>query len=124
MSFYKKIVTFVRNYKKYNDMKISSDTQVGEVVKMNFRTASFFQSHHIDYCCGGYQSIEDACNKAGINTDDTIKQLETVLKQQDSDTLYISSLQLDELSDYIVKNTMLMFEKTFQLFFKISIKYV
>ncbi len=84
-------------------MKISSGTQVGEVVKMNFRTASFFQSHHIDFCCGGYQSIEDACNKAGINTDDTIKQLEMVLKQQDSDTLYISSLQLDELSDYIVK---------------------
>ena len=57
-------------------MKISSGTQVGEVVKMNFRTASFFQSHHIDFCCGDNQSIEETCNKAGINTDDSVKQFD------------------------------------------------
>ena len=84
-------------------MKISSDTQVGEVVKMNFRTALFFQSNHIDFCCGGKQSIEEACQKAGIQTKEALNQLTSVLEQQDSDSLYINSLQPDELADYIVK---------------------
>ena len=85
------------------DMKIASDITVGEVVKMNFRTASFFQSYHIDYCCGGKQLLTDACNNAGVLVEDALKQLTLLLEQQDSDTLYIQNLQPDELADYIVK---------------------
>ena len=84
-------------------MRIDTNTKVGEVVKMNFRTASFFQSHQIDYCCGGSQILEEACKKAGISTEDAVKQLSLLLEQQDSGTIYISSLQPDELADYIIK---------------------
>ena len=84
-------------------MKISSDTLVGEVVKMNFKTAAFFQSHQIDFCCGGKQSIEEACNKAGIQTSEALQQLTSVLERQDTDSLYINGLQPDELADYIIK---------------------
>lgn len=84
-------------------MTITSDTMVGEVVKRNFNTASLFQANHIDYCCGGKQSISEACRVAGIEPARLIEQLEKVSERTDPDTEYINNLALDELCDYIVK---------------------
>jgi iron-sulfur cluster repair protein YtfE (RIC family) len=47
-------------------MTITSDTEVGEVVKLNFNTAPLFHANNIDYCCGGSKTISEACNEAGI----------------------------------------------------------
>lgn len=84
-------------------MNISLNTRVGEVVKLNFKTAPLFQSNNIDYCCGGSKTIAEACNEAGIESEQLIKQLENIAGQFDPDTEYINSLELDELCEYIVK---------------------
>lgn len=84
-------------------MKITSETPVGEVVKTNFKTAAMFQANKIDYCCGGSQTITEACKKAGVETDLLIGQLEEALQDSDPDTEYINNLELSELADYIVK---------------------
>jgi regulator of cell morphogenesis and NO signaling len=83
-------------------MKITSGTPVGEVVKNNFKTATLFQANRIDYCCGGKQSISEACNKAGVHTEQLISQLEKVLQESDPDTEYINNMALGALSGYIV----------------------
>lgn len=36
------------------------------------------ESHHLDYCCGGQQSLGDACRAAGLDPDEILKELETV----------------------------------------------
>jgi len=84
-------------------MNITSNTLVSEVVKLNFMTATIFQSNNIDYCCGGDKAISDACKEAGVGADQLIKQLETVVTQKDPDSEYINTLSLKELTDYIVK---------------------
>jgi regulator of cell morphogenesis and NO signaling len=84
-------------------MNISPNSFVGEVVKLNFKTAPIFQANNIDYCCGGNKAISDACKEVGINPDQLIKQLETLAAQKDPDSEYINNLGLDELCNYIVK---------------------
>ena len=84
-------------------MNISTNTPVGEVVKLNFKTAQLFQANRIDYCCGGQKTISEACSAAGIKPEPLIEQLEQMAGQTDPDSLYIDNLQLDELSDYIIK---------------------
>ena len=84
-------------------MNISLNSSVGEVVKLNFKTAPLFLANNIDYCCGGNKAISEACNEVGIDPEQLIKQLETLVAEKDPDSEYINSLGLDELTNYIVK---------------------
>jgi regulator of cell morphogenesis and NO signaling len=84
-------------------MKISPKSSVGEVVKLNFKTASVFQENNIDFCCGGDKTISEACTNVGLDTYQLIGQLETIVEQIDADSQYINDLSLEELSNYIVK---------------------
>lgn len=102
MSFYKIFISLQKNFKTVV-MKISPDASVGEVVKMNFKTASVFQKNNIDFCCGGDKTISEACTNAGLDTDQLIGQLETIAEQIDSESQYINDLSLEELSTYIIK---------------------
>jgi len=84
-------------------MNILPNSTIGEVVKLNFKTAALFKANNIDYCCGGNINIADACKEAGINPEQLIKQLEAITAQEDPDSEYINNLELDELCTYIVK---------------------
>ena len=84
-------------------MSISLDTRVGEVVKLNFKTAPLFQSNHIDYCCGGNRTLLQACQEAGVEPEQLIAQLEEITGSSDPDSEYIMSLSLDEFCGYIVR---------------------
>lgn len=83
-------------------MKITSDTLVGDVVKTNFKTATMFQANRIDYCCGGKQTISEACSKAGVSAEQLIGELEEALHTSDPDAEYINKMELGALADYIV----------------------
>lgn len=82
-------------------MKITSGTPVGEIVKTNFRAASTLQANKIDFCCGGHKSLLEACEKAGVDSEELIMQLQEVLQDSDPDTEYINSLAPGMLADYI-----------------------
>ena len=84
-------------------MKISQNTSIGELVKLNFKTASVFQDNNIDFCCGGDKTISEACKNAGLDTEELLGQLELIAEQNDADSQYINGLSLEELSNYIVK---------------------
>ena len=38
-------------------MKINSESIIGEIVAENYKAASVFKSHNIDFCCNGNRSI-------------------------------------------------------------------
>ncbi len=84
-------------------MTITLNTPVGEVVKNNFKAATLFQANKIDYCCNGHKTISEASQKAGIEAEMLVNQLEEILKDNDPDTEYINNLDLTDLADYIVK---------------------
>ncbi len=84
-------------------MEIKIDSRVGDIVKVNFKTAQIFDKNNIDFCCGGGVSLEEACKKSNTDINKLIPELEALVQLSDPDSKYINSLELDELCDYIVK---------------------
>lgn len=39
-------------------MNITDENKIGELVALNYRTASVFKKHKIDFCCKGNRSIQ------------------------------------------------------------------
>jgi len=50
-------------------------TCVGEIVARDFRTAGVFERFGIDFCCGGHQSVADACRAAAADPVDVERAL-------------------------------------------------
>ena len=84
-------------------MEVNSNTSVGDIVKMNFKTAQIFEKHNIDFCCGGGVSLREACSTANVDMNKLIPELESLVLLNDPDSKYIDGLELDELCDYIEK---------------------
>lgn len=59
---------------------INQETSVGDIVKSHFQTVKIFDDHQIDFCCGGKQSLLEACAKKSIDTNEIIAQLEEAIK--------------------------------------------
>ena len=53
-------------------MKITSKSIVGDIVADNYKTAEIFKKYHIDFCCGGQQTIEEACDKETISVNNDV----------------------------------------------------
>ncbi len=81
---------------KYRNVKI------GEIVTNDFRAAEIFKNAGIDFCCGGNQSLEQACSEKKID----IAVLEAELAKLEKTTVNalhnFNEWSLDFLSDYIV----------------------
>lgn len=84
-------------------MEISEKITVGEIVKENYKTAQIFDRNNIDFCCGGGISLEKACEKANVEIALLLTELEAAVHENDPDSKYIDSMELDELCDYIEK---------------------
>ena len=84
-------------------MNITPDSSVGELVKLNFRTAQIFQENKIEYCCDGNKSISVVCKESEVNQEQLIRQLEAMISQKRPDSEYLNNLDLNEICNYIVK---------------------
>jgi len=84
-------------------MNIDANTIVGDIVKVNFKTAQVLEKNKIDFCCGGGISLQEACEKSSIDMTALIPELEAIVEVNDPDSKYIDGLELDELCDYIEK---------------------
>lgn len=76
---------------------------IGEYVAKDFRTAAIFSKYGIDFCCKGNRTIEEACDKKDIDTNELMEQLNTVLTTKNDNTIDFKSWPLDLLADYIEK---------------------
>ncbi len=59
---------------------INQETSVGDIVKSHFQTVKIFDYYQIDFCCGGKQSLSDACKKKSVDLNKILQQLEEVIK--------------------------------------------
>lgn len=83
-------------------MENYKEMTIGEIVTRDFRAAEIFKKAGIDFCCGGNQSIEQACMDKRIDS----AGLETELAKLDKTTVNamhnFNEWGLDFLCDYIV----------------------
>lgn len=84
-------------------MSIQLNTPVGEVVRASFQTAKIFEKYRIDFCCGGKQSIAQASQKANVDAQQVLGEIEQSLTQNDPDAAWFEKMPLDKLCDYIVE---------------------
>jgi regulator of cell morphogenesis and NO signaling len=57
-------------------MAVTTTKTVRELAVENPAATRIFEKFGIDYCCGGHQSLEEACRKANIPVDDVLDRLE------------------------------------------------
>lgn len=83
-------------------MTLSKEQTIGEVVAQDFRTAPVFEKYGLDFCCGGKQSIESACNDAGVDIEALLTALKQIEGEHKSNIDY-NAWPIDLLADYIEK---------------------
>jgi len=79
-----------------------NELTVGEIVANDFRTASVFKNSGIDFCCGGKQSVADACQEKGIDPVGLEKQIAKLQADPVNPSQNFKEWELPFLCDYIV----------------------
>lgn len=55
-----------------------ANTTVGDIVAADFRAAGVFERYGIDFCCGGRQSLGEACRDADASPEAVIRDLQAL----------------------------------------------
>ncbi len=93
-------------------MNITKDNIVGEVVAKDYRAASIFKAHKIDFCCRGNRSIADVCENSKIDPNQLIDELNRTTSSTGDQSIDFASWDMDLLADYIEKKHHRYVEKT------------
>ncbi len=80
-------------------MEIKEKT-IATIVAEDFRTASVFKKHQIDFCCGGNISIEELCAKKNKNAAEIYADLEEISHENKQEADF-NSWELGVLATYI-----------------------
>ena len=78
------------------------NTTIGEIVAADYRTAKVFETHGIDFCCGGKVALSAVCQEMAINTDTLLREIEAIKSGQVDRSQNYTSWELPFLVDYIV----------------------
>ena len=84
-------------------MEITTNTNVGQLVAANYKTADVFKKYGVDFCCGGNISITQAAEKFGAPVTALLQDLEKVSTREDMESVLLQKLPLDALIDHIVE---------------------
>lgn len=84
-------------------MQTLKEKTIGEYVAEDFRTAAIFKKNKIDFCCRGNRSLEEVCEKKGIDITKISQELEATLQKSGDSTIDFNAWPLDLLADYVEK---------------------
>src|SRR5262245_3067139 len=74
---------------------------VGELVASDMRTADVFERYGIDFCCGGRQTLGEACRRAAADPEAVARDLDALPADEAPDE-DASGWPVDRLIDHIV----------------------
>lgn len=75
---------------------------IGEIVANDFRAASVFKNNHLDFCCGGNKTLEEACREKGIVPGKVEHELKELAANPPNSGQDYRTWKLDFLCDYLV----------------------
>ncbi len=83
-----------------NELKTKT---LAQIVNEDHRAASVFEKYHLDFCCKGKRSLQQACAEGLLSADELIAALDNTVKpDRYSVHLNYDLLSLSQLVDYIV----------------------
>ena len=74
---------------------------LAQIVNENHQTASVFEKYHLDFCCKGKRSLQNACEEKNIPAPLVAAEIENALHQNEASNEF-DKLSLTELIDHIV----------------------
>ena len=80
----------------------TSEKTIGEIVAADYRTATVFEKHGIDFCCGGKVALAAICAEKGLDLATITGELEAVKREPVERSQNYASWALPFLADYIV----------------------
>src|SRR5690606_9880490 len=75
-------------------------TSLGELAAQHPSATRVFMRHRLDFCCGGRQSLAEACERAGLDAAAIVAQLEAEVKR-DGGLAPVQHLSQSDLADHI-----------------------
>ena len=75
---------------------------LAQIVSKNHRAASIFEKYHLDFCCKGKRSLQEACDEQSLSFNEVSKELETTFLQNEKRDLDFEKMSLSSLSEYII----------------------
>lgn len=83
-----------------NDLTTKS---LAQIVNGNHRAAPVFEKYHLDFCCKGKRTLEQACNEGEIKLEEVIADLENSEQSSScSITPNYAKMSLEQLAEHIV----------------------
>lgn len=79
-----------------------TSTPLGELARAHPSATRVFLRHRLDFCCGGRQSLADACAKAGLDAREIARELVTEAAGAEEETSW-ELRSAGELADHIVR---------------------
>lgn len=82
-------------------MNSIKEKTIGQIVADDYRTAQVFKKFGLDFCCGGKRTVEEACEKKGVELSEVQKALDA-LGNKATDQHNYSEWSPAFLVDYII----------------------
>lgn len=66
---------------------MNADTTLADLVTAQPAAARVLGRHHLDYCCGGQQTVHEACALAGVDVDELMSEIDGLAPAPEPDCL-------------------------------------
>ena len=81
-----------------------SSLSLAQIVNTNHKAASVFEKYHLDFCCKGKRSLEQACSEQQLTVSQVTEELENVFENENTTSaIEFDKMNLTQLSDYIIQ---------------------
>lgn len=80
-----------------------SSLSLAQIVNSNHQAASVFEKYHLDFCCKGKRSLEQACTEQQLPISEVTEELKNVFTKSNSVAIDFEKMDLTQLSDYIIQ---------------------
>jgi regulator of cell morphogenesis and NO signaling len=81
-----------------------SSLSLAQIVNSNHQAASVFEKYHLDFCCKGKRSLEQACTEQQLPISQVTADLENIFTKDINGTaIEFEKMNLTQLADYIVQ---------------------
>lgn len=83
---------------------VTNNQLIGEIVAADYRTASVFKKHQIDFCCQGGRTLDRACREASLNPETLLNELNETIQRSQPNNVAFQTWNESFLADYIEQN--------------------